>query len=347
MGGCCSNFGPIALPMYLPPMHFRTQLIPSPSNPQISYQSNILSMGSCFADRMGERLQQAKFNTQVNPLGIAYNPISLGDLLLMALGEKPVPTAHFSQSEEVWQSLAFHSSFNHPNEEQFELGIQSALSKTRSWLEETDVLILTFGTAWVYRRKDNQEIVNNCHRFPSSFFTKELLTTEIIQTELTALFSKLWSLNPSLRILLTVSPIRHIKDGMERNSVSKATLRLACHQLVSSHEQIAYFPAFELMMDDLRDYRFYQEDLLHPTELAEAYIWEKFVLTHFSASTQNTLQQWNQLQKDLTHRPRNPHSEGHRRFLEKLLGKLAAISGEVDCGEEMQQVKQLLGTGKG
>ena len=326
-------------------MQFRTELPPSPSDLQIDYQSKLLSFGSCFADRMGERLASAKFNIQVNPLGIAYNPLSLCQLLQIALGEKQLPKAHYSKSEEVWQSLAFHSHFNQKDWGTFEEGVRKALQQTKLRLQEASHLILTFGTATVYRRTDNQEVVNNCHRFPASFFTKELLSVETIESEITETLSLLQTINPQLKVLLTVSPIRHIRDTLPLNSVSKSTLRLACHQLTQSHPNISYFPAFEIMMDDLRDYRYYKEDLLHPTSFAEAYIWGKFVETHLSPAAQETLEIWSQIQKGLSHTPRNPHNEAHRKFLRKLLNKLELISEKIDCEEELREVRGFLEKG--
>lgn len=324
-------------------MNFRTQLSVSPSSLQIDYQSRILSMGSCFADRMGKRLASAKFPILINPLGIAYNPVALADLLLMAMGEKLVPEPTFSETEEVWQSLAFHSRFNHTDKAAYQQGITQAMQQSQRCLQEASVLILTLGTAMVYRRQDNQEVVNNCHRFPRPFFSKELLSLTAITDSLAALTDRLQRFSPRLKILLTVSPVRHIKDSLPLNAVSKASLRLACHELSTRFSHIDYFPAYEIMMDDLRDYRYYQDDLIHPTDFAEQYIWETFVQSHLRPEAQQSLQSWQQIKQDLSHRPRNPHSAAHRTFLEGILEKLRDISGQIDCAADIAQVEAILG----
>lgn len=323
-------------------MNFRTELTISPSDIQIDYNSQILSMGSCFADRMGERLASAKFSTVVNPLGIAYNPVALVDLLLMAMGHKDLPEPTYSEAEEVWQSLAVHSQFNHPNKESYQKGIREALSHTHDSLKQASLLILTFGTAMVYRRQDTHEIVNNCQRFPASFFSKELLRPDEIIEALTDLTQQLDTFNPSIKILLTVSPIRHIKDSLSLNAVSKASLRLACHELSTEWSQISYFPAYEIMMDDLRDYRYYREDLIHPTDFAEQYIWDQFVHSHLTSQAQTHLKIWQQVQQDLGHRPRNPHSARHQAFLIKTRKKLMTLSQHIDCSAELRQVEKAL-----
>ncbi|MEM7375646.1 MAG: GSCFA domain-containing protein [Bacteroidota bacterium] len=324
-------------------MNFRTELVPARSPLQIGYSHRMLSMGSCFADRMGDKLTQAKFRTLVNPLGIAYNPISLGHLLQVLIGEKELSPAIFSDKEDIWQSFDFHSRFNQPSREEFERGIHSAITKAQRWLQQTDVLILTFGTAIGFRRKDTGQLVNNCHRFPASLFDRELLELSMLVAEVSQVLSQLFSAFPALQVLLTLSPVRHIKDSLQLNSASKASLRLLCHQLSNSFGQVFYFPSFELMMDDLRDYRFYKEDMIHPSHFAETYIWESFVRTHVDADSQLLLKRWEQIRRDLQHRPRQPHSEGHQRFLAALLQKLEGVAEVMDCEEEVEWVRRQMG----
>lgn len=321
-------------------MNFRTKLNPPPSPLQIGYGDRILSMGSCFADRIGEKLTQAKLPSLVNPLGISYNPLSLGHLLAVVCGWTEISAPVFSEKEEVWQSFDLHSRFNHPSKETYERQTHEAIQLTREWLSQTDLLILTFGTAFGFRRKDNGRIVNNCHRFPASFFERELLSHTLLEEQVSSLFHQLLSAYPELRILLTVSPVRHIKDTLPLNAVSKATLRILCHQVTESFSQVFYFPSYELLLDDLRDYRFYQEDLIHPSAFAETYIWEKFVETHLNSHAQHLLTQWGQIRRDLQHRPRQAQSEAHQRFLRALLRKLNEVAGDIDCQEEIEAVRQ-------
>ena len=323
-------------------MKFRTEIQLSPRKPQIQYSDRWVCMGSCFAERIGGRLQEAKFSALVNPLGIVYNPVSLCKQLMAIMGEKTLDAPHYHEQLAYWHSFDVHSSLNHADKQVYTRQIAEAISQAQEQLKSARYLILTFGTAWVYKRKDTAAIVANCHKYPQDFFTRDLLTSNAMMEAMFALVRTLRVFNPKLEMILTVSPVRHIKDGLERNAVSKAALRLLCQQLKHSFEHIHYFPAYEIMLDDLRDYRYYQSDLIHPTFFAEDYIWQQFVKTHFTKETQEVLLQWEQLQKEIRHQPLRPNSEQYRAFLQKLLAKLQDISEKLPCEEEIGWVRERL-----
>ena len=323
-------------------MKFRTEIQLSPRQPQIDYQTEVVTAGSCFADRIGQRLQQAKFSTTVNPLGIAYNPVSLSRQLRAVMGNYSLAESMHHPELGFWHSFDLHSSFNHQDKSVFEKQLEKPLSHAKNQLSKARVLMLTFGTAWVYRKKETGNIVSNCHKYPSEYFSRDLLTLNGLMEEMFLLIRHLQAFNANLEILLTVSPIRHIKDGLEKNTISKSTLRLLCQHLRQSFDHIHYFPAYEIMLDDLRDYRFYKDDLIHPTSFAEDYIWEHFIQTHLTQESRQLLLRWQQLQKEITHRPLRPDSMQYRQFLEKLLNKLIDIHEHLNCKEEITLVQQRL-----
>ncbi|MEM7656949.1 MAG: GSCFA domain-containing protein [Bacteroidota bacterium] len=299
-------------------------------------------MGSCFADRMGDRLAQAQFSISVNPLGIAYHPIALAQLLDWtaepSLSIKPQYAEHLQQ----WHHFGLHTRFNQEQKATFVQTVQAAHQMAHQAFVRCDRLILTLGTAMGHRHLAQRQVVNNCHRYPAATFQKGLVPLEEMKERLEVSLLGWKKARPELEVLLTVSPIRHLRDTLPLNSVSKASLRLLCHQLVQSWEWMHYFPAYELMMDDLREYRFYEADMLHPNAVAEQYIWEKLVETHCEAPTQAALKQWETIARDLQHRSRQPGSEAHRRFLNQLLTRLEALPSEIPCQPEMIAVRKQL-----
>lgn len=322
-------------------MKFRTEIDLSQSTLRLSYAHRLLTTGSCFADRIGERLALSKFQVKVNPLGITYNPLSLARLLRCSIqGERPV--AQYAPHLEAWHSFDFHSQFNQLTREEFDRQVAEALDETAAWLAETRYLLITLGTAWTYRHRETGEIVNNNHRYPDSTFVRESLTADQIVLAWQKLIPLLRDHSPDLQLILTVSPVRHTRDTLPGNSLSKAILRLACHQLCEQTTGVHYFPAFEIMVDDLRDYRFYGEDLIHPSPFAEQYIWEKFTAYCLEEADQALLQRVEQIQRDLNHRPRQPNSKTYRRFLLQLQRKLDALNQQVDFRKEQHHINKLL-----
>ncbi len=319
---------------------FRTELNIPVSQEKITLKNPILTIGSCFADAMGSRLKNFKFQTLVNPFGTVYNPISLHKLLELAVLKQALTENSYLQRNDVHFNYNLHSSFSALQKEGLIRQLQTALEHTHYFITKADVLMITYGTAWVYEQKDTGEIVNNCHKQPSALFTKRLLSQQEIVDSFRTLRTLLQDIRPNLRIILTLSPVRHIKDTLELNSVSKAILRSACYQLSTEFSNVEYFPAYELLMDDLRDYRFYKSDMLHPSEEAEEYIWKKFTLAYFDEPTLTFIKKWADVQLDLNHKPFHLHSNAHQVFLQSLKSKLMELKDSVNVEEELQIVEK-------
>ncbi|HZI24957.1 MAG TPA: GSCFA domain-containing protein, partial [Chryseolinea sp.] len=220
--------------------------------------------------------------------------------------------------------------------------LKAIISNTHSFLQETNWLLITYGTAWVYERNETNMIVANCHKMPQSMFTKTLMTEKKVLDLFDSMYRQLKSINPDINILLTVSPVRHIKDTLELNSVSKSLLRVACHTLVHAYRDVYYFPAYEIMMDDLRDYRFYKDDMIHPTQVAEQYIWQKFAAQYFDEELTAFLGKWKEIQLALAHKPFHPASSAHQQFVKEMLKKLEELKSVVDVDEEVAFLRKQL-----
>lgn len=323
-------------------MQFRTELIISPAEHRISLHHRILSIGSCFAEVMGNRLQTYKFRTLVNPFGTIFNPVSMGELLTLAARRQSVAPESALQRDQYWYHYQLHSTFVAENQTALMQQAESVVAETGKFLQRADFLLLTLGTAFVYRLKTTNAIVASCHKMPAQLFIKELLSVGQVTESVTQLASCLQEVHPGLRILLTVSPVRHTKDGITENQVSKSVLRVACHELAASLPQVSYFPAYELVMDDLRDYRFYQADMIHPTVTAEEYIWEKFTAAYLDETAQNFMQQWQKIRQAIAHKPFNPKSAAHQNFLRKTLAQIKEWESIVDVSAETECMEQQL-----
>lgn len=317
---------------------FRTSLGINPSTVQISLNDHILTQGSCFSDAMGARLSTNKLTTLVNPFGVIYNPESIHKVLSYSIFNEALPEHTFVQNQEIHLNYNFHSAFSSPNRKELQARLSNAIGSTHYFLKDTRWLILTYGTAWVYLRKDTGEIVANCHKLPSAIFSKSLMPTSDVQSSFEVFYKQLKTFNPHVRLILTVSPVRHIKDTLELNSVSKSVLRVACHEIAGRYEDVEYFPAFEIMMDDLRDYRFYSTDMLHPTSDAEDYIWERFMERYFSPPLRDFVLKWKVILSALRHRPFHPHSSAHQQFLRETLRKLEEVRTLVDVDDEIAAI---------
>ena len=324
-------------------MHFRTELQPTPAPFRLSLQKPLLTLGSCFAAVIGERLQEAKFKVLVNPFGTLFHPLPLTSLLQMALLEQQPGEESYLLYQERWLNYLLHSSINAPTKEELQEHIAQTLQTVKNQLLQGQALMLTLGTSFVYELRDPLLTVANCHKQPQKQFTKRLVPVEENLLALEELWKLLKSKNQDLKLVLTVSPVRHLKDTLELNSVSKAMLRVVCHQMAEKYpEDIYYFPSYELLVDDLRDYRFYGSDLLHPSPMAEQYVWEKFRDALLDEDAQLFLKEWEPLKQALLHRPFNPTSSAHRQFLQKTLQKLQALSSRVEVGDEIKKLEEQL-----
>lgn len=284
------------------------------SLPALHYTDQLVCLGSCFADRMGQLLQASRFQVVVNPLGVLFNPLTIAIAIERTLD--PDPHISLELQEGNWVSLDYHSKMAAPTAEEVFDKITDTHTQLRSALTSAHWLVLTMGTAWIYRSRYSGKIVTNCHHFPASHFVRELLSVQAIVDTWKDLLAELRELNPALRVLLTVSPVRHLRDGMLDNSVSKSTLLLAANQLVQEVAEVYYFPAYEIMQDELRDYRFYEADMTQPSPTARQYIWERLGEVWFAPETQDLLAKIEQLEKMNAHIPRNTASETYKTFVE-------------------------------
>lgn len=315
--------------------------IPKSPSP-ISHSSKILSMGSCFAQTIGQKMLDSKLDILVNPFGTIFHPNAIADLLEAGISGNQPDENLISERDGLFFHYSAHSDLvgNSKKDLLEKLNLQTKL--TGEYLKTGTHLILTLGTAWVYEFKKTQTLVANCHKQPSDFFQKRLLSLDEMKMSLKNLFSKLSAFNPNLKIILTLSPVRHIKDGIPGNQLSKSLLRVLCSDLEKESENLSYFPAYEIMMDELRDYRFYKSDLIHPSEQAENYIWDKWADALFTPLTQKKVNQISKIKTELNHRPLNPESEAHRKFLQNLLQKLEQLNTEIDFSKEIEVTKQNL-----
>jgi hypothetical protein len=321
---------------------FRTEIKTGVSSSRIKLNSKIFTQGSCFAEAIGSRMGRNKLQVLENPFGVIYNPESIHKVLAFSIFNEPLPEHTYLYHQDVHANYNFHSQFSALRKPELESQLLNAIGTSHYFLHDTAWLVITYGTAWTYRRNDTGEIVANCHKQPAALFTKSLLKPEEIRSSFEAFYQSLKEFNPGIRIILTVSPVRHMKDSMELNSVSKAVLRVACHSIVHSFDAVDYFPAYEIMMDDLRDYRFYGPDMLHPTAEAEDYIWEKFMERYLDEETKDFIKKWTVILSVLNHRPFQPESPAHQQFLRDTLKKLEELKFQVNVEEEQSVLTQKL-----
>jgi hypothetical protein len=290
--------------------------------PRLSHRDKMLMMGSCFSDSIGDKLSLGGFKVDINPFGTLYNPISIARALREILSGKVYSEQDLFQYQGLWHSAMHHGSFSGADKADVLLHINNRLSDAHQNWEQTDVLFLTFGSAFVYYNNEG-EVVGNCHKLPEASFRRRRLSVEEIVEDYQSLLDLLLNENRKLKLILTVSPIRHLRDGLHQNQLSKATLLLAIDKLKELYpDKIYYFPAYEIMMDELRDYRYYADDLMHPSQLAVEYIWEKFAQTCFDSDTLALAGECEKIYKALHHRPLHNDDEAHKEFLGQIVLKI-------------------------
>jgi len=307
-------------------MRFRTEIkIAGLESIEITHRHKIAMVGSCFTNNIGNKLKEDKFDLNINPFGILFNPISAAKAIDDCIYQNFVTEDDLIQHNEQWVSLHHHSSLGAPSKQEALSKINNNIKASEEYYTKGDFLILTFGTAWVYKLKETNDYVANCHKMPATLFEKKLLSIdEIVETYTFKL--KEWRIkNPRLKILLTISPVRHWKDGATENNQSKAVLQLAIMQLVNKLDSVFYFPSYEIVLDELRDYRFYTSDMLHPNELAVNYIYEKFEETLFSPSTKTLNMEIRKIKRAVKHKPFNFNSESHQKFIRNTKNKIAVL----------------------
>jgi len=321
---------------------FRTELFPRPAATPIKTTDQVLTIGSCFADAIGRRLTENKFRVCQNPFGTLYHPHAIHRALGMSIDNEMPGRETYVSNDGLEANYLFHSSCSSPQLSTLDAKIKETLAATHTFLKSTDFLLITYGTAWVHELKPSGLLVSNCHKMPAGHFSKRLLTLNEIHSSFAQFQATLKSFNPRCRVILTVSPVRHLKETLEGNAASKSLLRYACHQLVSTFSDVVYFPAYEIQLDDLRDYRFYQTDRLHPTDEAVDYIWEKFTDTFLDEPARQWIQRWQAIQKSLNHRGLHPASHRHREFLQSVLQQMQALNAPFDLSDEMARLQSAI-----
>lgn len=306
-------------------MEFRTFVTCELPTCQLSYDNSLLLIGSCFTENIGQKLNYFRFRTEINPCGIVYNPLSVVNVLKMLEEDRRFTEEDLWENQGKWVSLYHHSSFASLRKEECLHAINTRLSQAAAFLKQTDYLLITFGTAWVYRHRSTGIIVSNCHKFPGTDFERFRLCKEEIVQLCQPLLNRLRERNPRLKVIFTVSPIRHWRDGAQGNQVSKAILLLATEELCRTVPQTYYFPAYEILMDELRDYRFYADDMLHPSAVAVEYIWEKFRDTWITPQIYDLMRRIDKLNKGLAHRPFFAGSAEYMNFKKRLSEEIQAL----------------------
>jgi len=295
---------------------------------KLDYTDKIFFMGSCFAEHMGARMQELKFQVCHNPFGVVYNPRSMANNLMQLLTKDSWQADELSFHNELWFSYSHYTLFSDTDKQQCLERINRQFLPAKKFILEADYLILTLGTSFTYCLKETGEVVSNCHKIPASKFDRSFLNVEQSSEVLGSMITELRKENPGLKVIFTVSPIRHWKDGAIENQRSKAALILAISKLQSSLEEVYYFPAYEIFMDELRDYRWYASDMLHPSEAAQELIWEKFsgsLMDEESISLMNNVER---IVKSVKHKPRFPNTASYQKFLKKTLNNISLLEKE-------------------
>ena len=310
-------------------MKLTTPIKLSRQNPPINYSSKVLLLGSCFAQNMGAKLEYYKFQQCTNPFGILFHPVAIEKLITRAVNHTWFTSKDVFLQNEQWHCFLAHSKLSNTSEEDLISALNSALEKLRFSLLEASHVVFTFGTAWVYKHLEKDTIVANCHKVPQKEFVKQLLSPDDVSDVLLGIETKLRTINPTCSIINTVSPVRHIKDGLIANSRSKAHLIAGVQEIVSPEKLNYYFPSYEIMMDELRDYRYYKEDLIHPNQTAIAIIWNAFTGSWICPETAALQKKIATIQCGMLHTPFNENSKAHIHFKKDLETKISEIKEQL------------------
>ncbi|TPN86747.1 GSCFA domain-containing protein [Aquimarina algicola] len=309
-------------------MKLQTKIPILPKQPKIGYASEVLLFGSCFAENIGDKFEYFKFKNAINPIGILFHPKAIENFLWMSTqGEQYTPADVFFHNEQ-WHCFDAHSSMSNTDQNELLADLNDALFFTNAKIKTSTHIFITLGTSWVYRLKALDLIVANCHKIPQKEFQKELLSIDEISQSLQNSLYLIRAINPDVQVVFTVSPVRHIKDGYIENNRSKSHLLASIHQVVDDNEYTSYLPSYEIVMDELRDYRFYDLDMIHPNELAIACIWQYVSETWISETAIDIMKRVEEIQKGLSHRPFNPNSEQYQTFLRRLEAKKQQLQAE-------------------
>lgn len=328
----------------MPTELFRTVVPITPSGEKLAYQQKIMMLGSCFTENIGDKLSWYKFQVDSNPFGIIYNPLSIKKSIDRIIENKSYTEQDLRFSNGLFYSYDHHSRFSHSTKEECLSLINSRLNSAHKNLSDAHFMFITFGSAFLYKLKENTEIVANCHKQPERMFNRFRLTVHEIVEAYRQTIPRIATLNPRLKLIFTVSPIRHWRDGAHDNQLSKAILLLAIEELCQQFERVAYFPAYELVLDELRDYRFYEEDMLHPNKTAIDFVWNRFVEAFIETNSLQVMKEIEKIQLARQHRPFNQQSKQFQDFLHQQLDKIERLTGNypfIDLKSEYLYFKDL------
>lgn len=309
-------------------INFRTEVSLPKVKKQLSYRQNALMIGSCFTENIGNYLKDHYFPILTNPCGILYNPASMASCIDLLVSETQIADTDLFFANGLWNNFHFHSRFSHPNQQTALTGMNESLANASRKLRSASHLFLTFGTSWIYREKEHNTIVGNCHKLPASYFLRERLTVEDMTKLWIEKLNKLFAFQPDLCVVLTVSPIRHFKDGSFENQVSKSGLFLLIDRLLSHFgtEKISYFPSYEIIMDELRDYRFYAADMLHLSEVATAFVQDKFNEVYLDNESREISFTVDKIVKSLAHKPFHGENSSYQDLLSRLEQEVSLLA---------------------
>lgn len=324
-------------------MEFRTKIKTPKNSFKIRHSDKIMLIGSCFSNNIGSKLHNALIQTEINPFGTVYNPASiLNEIARIISGEKIRETELF-QANGMWNHFGFHSQFSKTDVNEALSTMNYSLEHAGTYLKQCDVLFITLGTAIIYENRHTGFTVSNCHKLPAREFNRRMMSCEEVKSCLASIITVLSEYAPQVKVIFTVSPIRHVSDGLEQNQLSKSILRTAVGEFISAHnDRCGYFPAYEIMMDDLRDYRFYAADMVHPSDIAIEYIWDTFKDTYFDECTTQTASFCERVSKRMAHRPMTDNHEAITRFNEETAHIVIDLIKEHPYLENLPQLKNFL-----
>ncbi len=326
---------------------FRTIVDVPQTAEKIGHDNKVMFIGSCFSESIGQKLASHKFHVDINPFGVLYNPASIAQCLSILLKNKFFSEEDLNYANERWFSFLHHSDYSRPDKTECLEAINTRIRKSAQFLENADYIFITFGTSWIFKQRQNNSVVSNCHKLPASKFIRSKLSVEDIVSEYQSLLDQLKQFNSKLKAVFTISPIRHWKDGAHGNQLSKATLFVALEKIVEANPEVAYFPSYEIMMDELRDYRFYSADMLHINQVAIDYIYERFSECFFSDETKKLNSKVEKIIRASNHRPFNPNAENFRDFVKSNINEIESLLNlypYLDFIPEMNYFKSLLKT---
>ncbi|MCK9256362.1 MAG: GSCFA domain-containing protein [Bacteroidales bacterium] len=326
-------------------MIFRTLIEIPKFDFRISHSDTCVFSGSCFAENIGTKLVLNKFSASVNPTGIHYNPISLAESVLMAISLKQISENDVFKANSLFNHFNFHSKFSDIDKTKAINNFNSSLENFKQTLIKSKYFFVTFGTSFVYKLKENYKIVSNCHKLPEKLFVREFLSLQEITDTWIKLIQKLREINPEIKFIFSISPIRHLKDGGIENQQSKSNLILSVKNIIEETICSFYFPAYEIMNDELRDYRFYADDMIHPSKLAIDYIYEKFANSFFSQASKNLNTQIEKINLAYNHKIFNPNSEAHKNFCLNILKTINKVKNQysfLDFTNEIRHFESFL-----